>query len=67
MGVGLSSLSALFDQAYGWRTECQIVCGICIAFAFANFTLYEPIRNKTNKDALAEQPQDRDTNAPQET
>lgn len=48
MGVGLSSVSEILDQAVGWRTTIQIICYINFAFAISCIFLTEPRRNLAN-------------------
>jgi len=49
LGVGMSSLSILFDDHFGWRDSTRIVCGICWVLTIPLFFLPEPVRNETNK------------------
>ena len=32
LGVGMSSLSVIIDNAVGWRNTVRIICVICIVF-----------------------------------
>lgn len=48
MGVGLSSISEILDQAVGWRTTIQIICYINFAFGLCCIFLSEPKRNLAN-------------------
>ncbi len=48
LGVGLSSASAVLDEAYGWRNAVRLVGLICFCCAFLLIFLKEPIRNRTN-------------------
>lgn len=54
LGVGLSSVSAILDQAVGWRKTMVLVGVICIAFGLPAIILREPPRNVTNQEELAE-------------
>ena len=53
LGVGLSSLSELLDEAAGWRAAIRYIGLICLAFAFMMFLLMEPKRNATSKELIA--------------
>jgi hypothetical protein len=39
LGVGLSSLSVLLDEASGWRAAIRYIGLICLCFAFSLFLL----------------------------
>jgi len=47
LGVALSSLTLLINQAVGWRNALLIVCTICLAFALLALILREPARNQS--------------------
>jgi len=42
LGVGLSSLSIIFDDEVGWKNAMLIVSAICLMLAFTLFLLKEP-------------------------
>jgi predicted MFS family arabinose efflux permease len=48
LGVGLSSLSELLDEAAGWRAAIRYIGLICLGFAAMQFFIVEPKRNDTN-------------------
>ena len=48
MGVGLGSLSAILDEAVGWRNAIRLIGVICIVFALLCVLLIEPERNVTS-------------------
>jgi hypothetical protein len=48
LGVGLSSLSEILDEATGWREAVRLIALICYGFAFFVFFIREPLRNKTS-------------------
>lgn len=52
LGVGLSSLSEILDEACGWRVAIRYIGLICGSFALLMFLLQEPKRNKTNKELI---------------
>lgn len=54
LGVGMSSISVLFDGAVGWRNTIRIICGISWALCIPMFFVPEPIRNETNRLAAIE-------------
>lgn len=54
LGVGLSSVSAILDEAIGWRKTIVVIGVLCIAFGLPAIILKEPARNKTNQEELAE-------------
>jgi predicted MFS family arabinose efflux permease len=56
LGVGLSSLSVLLDEASGWRAAIRYIGLICLCFAFSLFLLVEPLRNKANEELVARNP-----------
>ena len=49
MGVGMSSISIIIDDATGWRNTIRIICCICWAMAIPMFFIPEPERNATNR------------------
>ena len=53
IGVGLSSLSELLDEKYGWRNSIIFIGVISLIFAWTNVFLTEPKRNETSKDLVA--------------
>jgi hypothetical protein len=52
LGVGLSSLSEILDEASGWRVAIRYIGLICFGFAFLMFLLREPERNKAIKEEI---------------
>jgi MFS family permease len=52
LGVGLSSLSELLDEASGWRAAIRWIAIICFGFACLQFIVAEPKRNETNKELV---------------
>lgn len=42
LGVGLSSLAQLLDEAVGWRSAIRLIAMICFAFAILMLFLKEP-------------------------
>jgi len=49
LGVGMSSISVLIDEAVGWRNCIRIICGISWGAAIPMFLVPEPVRNETNR------------------
>lgn len=52
LGVGLSSLSELLDEASGWRAAIRYIGLICLVFALMMFVIREPKRNKTSQELI---------------
>ena len=50
----MSSLSVLFDDAFGWRNTIRIICAISWVLTIPMFFVPEPIRNETNRLAAEE-------------
>ena len=53
IGVGLSSLSELLDEKFGWRTAIVLIGVISLIFAWTNVFLTEPKRNEASKELIA--------------
>jgi len=53
LGVGLSSLSELIDEASGWRAAIRYIGLICFGAAACMFALKEPERNITSKELVS--------------
>ena len=52
LGVGLSSLSQILDEAVGWRSAVRFVALICGCVALLLIPIKEPKRNETNVELL---------------
>jgi MFS family permease len=56
LGVGLSSLSELLDEASGWRAAIRYIGLICLVFALLMFVVREPQRDKTSQELVSNVP-----------
>jgi len=54
MGVGLGSMSAILDEAIGWRSAIRAIGLICIFFAVLSVFLVEPERNANSVESLVD-------------
>ena len=48
LGVGMSSISVLLDNAIGWRNTVRTIAFVCIGLAALQLLVPEPVRNGTN-------------------
>lgn len=55
LGVGMSSISVIIDDAVGWRDCIRIICGISWVLAIPMFFVPEPVRNETNRLAAEQE------------
>ena len=51
----MSSVSAILDQAVGWRHAIQLIGMICFIFALMAIVLKEPVRNATNVEEIVDE------------
>ena len=56
LGVGMSSISVLLDNALGWRNTVRVIGFICLGLAALQLLVKEPVRNGTNMLAGALNP-----------
>ena len=54
LGVGMSSISVIIDEAIGWRDCTRLICVISWVLVIPMFFVPEPIRNETNRLAAEE-------------